>query len=116
NAIAHYCATERFLDAEAEATQGQIVGAKKNGEVRTRAALSGAVDGVELAAAHQARLTRKGQRRSLILERGYGVPSCGELRGPCGRPLFSCERGSRASWRGGVCAVDMCALAKQFSL
>lgn len=59
--IAHHRVAERFFDAEAEAAQRQGVGAEKNGEMCARAALSGAIDGVEFPAAHDARLARKAQ-------------------------------------------------------
>jgi hypothetical protein len=61
DAIAHHRAAEFFLDAEAESAVRQLVGAKKNGEVGTRAALSGAVYGVEFSAPHQPRLAREFQ-------------------------------------------------------
>jgi hypothetical protein len=61
DAIAHYRASERFLDAEAETAPRQLVGAKKNGKVGTRAALSGAVHGIEFAAPHQPRVAREFQ-------------------------------------------------------
>jgi len=35
NPIAHHRSAERFLDAEAEAAHGQLVGAKEHGEVGT---------------------------------------------------------------------------------
>jgi hypothetical protein len=51
--IAHYRAAQRFLDAKAESALPQFVGAEENCEVGTRTALSGAVDGIKLSAAHQ---------------------------------------------------------------
>jgi hypothetical protein len=59
NAIAHYCAAQRFLDAESESALRQLIRAKKNGEVGIRAALPGTVHGVKVSAPHQPRLTRK---------------------------------------------------------
>lgn len=59
HAVAHHRAAECLLDAEAEATQRQFIGTKKDGEVGTRAALPGAVHGVELTAAHQPNVARK---------------------------------------------------------
>jgi len=59
NAIAYHRAAERFLDAEAEAGPRQSIGPKENSEVGTRAALSGAVDGVKISAPHQPRVARK---------------------------------------------------------
>jgi hypothetical protein len=61
DAIAHYRAAEFFPDAEAEPAMRQLVGAKKNGEMGTRAALSRAVHGVEFTAPHQPRLAREFQ-------------------------------------------------------
>lgn len=61
DSIAHYRAAKRFLDAEAEAAVRQRIGAEKNGEVRARAALPGAIDGVEITPADNARLARKAQ-------------------------------------------------------
>ena len=66
NAIANYSAAERFFNAEAEAALRQLIGAKKNGEVRTGTSASGAIDGVEISAADQARVARKIQARSFI--------------------------------------------------
>jgi hypothetical protein len=66
NAIAHYRAAERFFDAEAKAAERQLIGAKKNHEVRTGTPASGAINGVEISAAHQARLARKIQARDFI--------------------------------------------------
>src|SRR5215813_9952954 len=67
--IAHYRAAERFLDAESEAALRQSIGAKESCEVGTRAALSGAVDRIKIAAPHQPRLARK---RHPILARTAG--------------------------------------------
>jgi hypothetical protein len=50
--ISHHRATQRFFNAEAEAAQRQLIGAKKNHEVRTGAPPSRAIHGVEIAAAH----------------------------------------------------------------
>src|SRR5215469_16536786 len=59
DAVAHHRAAERLLNADAKAALWQFVGAQENCEVGTRAAPSGAVHGVKLAAPHQPRLTRK---------------------------------------------------------
>jgi hypothetical protein len=56
--IAHYRATQGFLDAEAESALRQFVGAEKNCEVGTRTALSGAVNSIKLSAPHQPRFAR----------------------------------------------------------
>jgi len=58
NAIAHHRAAESLFDAEPKAARGCGVGAKKNGEVGTRAPLAGAVDGVKFATPQQPRLAR----------------------------------------------------------
>ena len=57
--ITHYRATQGLLDAEAKTALRQFVGAKKNCEVGTRAALSGAVDSIKFSAPHQPRFARK---------------------------------------------------------
>jgi hypothetical protein len=57
--ITHYRATQGLLDAETKTALRQFVGAKKNCEVGTRAALSGAVDSIKFSAPHQPRLARK---------------------------------------------------------
>ena len=61
DAIAYHRAAQCLLYAETEAAHRQLVGAKKNCEVGTRAALPGAVHGIEFAAPHQPRLARKVQ-------------------------------------------------------
>jgi hypothetical protein len=66
DAIAYHRAAQRPLDAEAEAAHGQMVGAGKNCEVGTGSALSGAVNGIEVAALHQPRLARKFQKPGAI--------------------------------------------------
>jgi hypothetical protein len=66
NAVSHYRAAQRFFNAEAKAAERQLIGAKKNHEVRTGTPASGAIDGVEISAAHQARLARKIQARCFI--------------------------------------------------
>src|SRR6266852_2218411 len=68
DAIAHHRAAEGLLDAEAEAAAGQLIRAKKNGEVGTRAAFPGAVHHVKLSAPHQPRFTRKAQASRAIRE------------------------------------------------
>jgi hypothetical protein len=59
NTISHYRAAERFFDAESEAAERQLIGAKKNHEVSTGTPASGAINGVEISAAHQSRSARK---------------------------------------------------------
>jgi hypothetical protein len=59
DAVAHYRAAKRLLDAESETTMRQFIRAKKNGEEGIRAALPSAVHGVKLSAPHQPRLARK---------------------------------------------------------
>jgi hypothetical protein len=68
DAIAHYRATERLLDAEPKAGVRQLIRAKKNGEVGIRAAFPGTVYGVKLSAPHQPRLARKIQAPRAIRE------------------------------------------------
>ena len=63
--IAYYRAAQSLFDAEAEAAARQMIGAKKNGEVRTGTPASGAIDGVEISAADQARVARKIQARNI---------------------------------------------------
>jgi hypothetical protein len=59
DAVAHYRAAERSLDAEAKPALRQIIRFQKNGEVGTRAALPVAINSVEIRLAHQ--LTRGGR-------------------------------------------------------
>ena len=59
HAVTHHRTAECLLDAEAEATERQFIGTKKDGEVGARAAFSGAVHGVKLAAAYQPNVARK---------------------------------------------------------
>lgn len=59
NTIAHYRAAKSLFDAEAEAAPGQLVGAKKSNEVRIGTPSARAINGVEIPAAHQTRVTRK---------------------------------------------------------
>jgi len=59
DAIAHHRAAQRLLDAEAEAALRQLVRAKENSEVGTRAALSGAVHSVKFSPPHQTRRAGK---------------------------------------------------------
>jgi hypothetical protein len=61
NTISQNRTAESFLDAEAEAAVGQKIGAKKNSEVRTGTPAAGAIDGVEVSTANQARVARKTQ-------------------------------------------------------
>jgi len=58
HAVTHHRAAECLFDAEAEATQRQFIGTKKDGEVGTRAALPGAVHGGKLARTHQPNVAR----------------------------------------------------------
>ena len=66
DAIAHHCPAQRLFNAETEAAHRQLVGAKKNCEVRTGSAFPGAVHGIEFAAPHQPRLARKLQAPGTI--------------------------------------------------
>ena len=59
NTISHYRAAQRLFDAEAKAAERQLIGAKKNHEVSAGTTASGAIDGVEISAAHQSRSARK---------------------------------------------------------
>jgi len=59
HAIADDGPAQRFLYAESKSALRQIVGAKKNGEVGIRSALTGAVDGIKVSTPHDARVTRK---------------------------------------------------------
>jgi hypothetical protein len=59
NTIAHYRAAESLFNAEAEAALRQFISAKKNNEVRIGTPSAGAIDSVEISAAHQARVARK---------------------------------------------------------
>jgi hypothetical protein len=58
-AVAHYRAPSGFLDAEAESALRQFVGAKKNSEVRCRAAFAAAINGVKASALHQPGFARE---------------------------------------------------------
>ena len=59
NTIAHYRAAESLFNAEAETALRQLIGAKKSNEVRAGTPSAGAIDSVEISAAHQARVARK---------------------------------------------------------
>ena len=59
NTIAHYRAAESLFNTEAEAALRQLIGAKKSNEVRAGTPSAGAIDSVEISAAHQARVARK---------------------------------------------------------
>ena len=59
HAVAHHRAAQSLLDAEPEAADRLPTGANENSEVRTRAALAGAVDEIELAFPHQLGFARK---------------------------------------------------------
>jgi hypothetical protein len=58
DAVAHYCAAERPLDAESEPALRLLVRAIENGEVGTRSALPGAVHHVKIRLANQTRFPR----------------------------------------------------------
>ncbi len=64
--ISHYRAAKSFFDAEAEAAQRQLIGSIKNDEVRIGTPAAGAINSVEISAAHQAGVTRKVEARSFI--------------------------------------------------
>lgn len=66
DAVAHHRLAECLLDAESVAALRQRVCAKKNGEVGAGAAAAGAINGVKLAAPHQARPARKLQAPRVI--------------------------------------------------
>jgi hypothetical protein len=66
NTIAHYRAAESLFNAETETTLGQLIGAKKSNEVRVGTPSAGAIDGVEISTAHQARVARKNKARCII--------------------------------------------------
>ncbi len=59
NTITHYRAAESLFNAEAETALRQLIGAKKSNEVRAGTPSAGAIDSVEISAAHQARVARK---------------------------------------------------------
>jgi hypothetical protein len=63
HAIAHHRAAQSLFDAEAETALRLLVGAKKNSEVGTGAALSGAVYGVKFSPPHQPRRAGELQAR-----------------------------------------------------
>jgi hypothetical protein len=65
--ITHHRATQGLLDAEAEAALRQLIRAKENSEVGTRAALAGAVHQIKLAFPHQLGFARK------LLARGGAI-------------------------------------------
>jgi hypothetical protein len=58
DAIAHYRSAQRALDAEAKAALRQVIRFQEHGKVETRAALSVAVNSVEVRFAHDARAAR----------------------------------------------------------
>src|SRR6266850_2961549 len=72
--IAHHRAAKRLFDAEPKPAPRLFVGAEKNCEVGTRAALTGAVDGVKLRLSHQPRLARKRCPSRLRTGRSHGTP------------------------------------------
>src|SRR4030088_1661406 len=59
NTIPHYRAAESLFDAESETALRQLIGAKKSDEVRAGTPSAGAINGVEISAAHQARVAWK---------------------------------------------------------
>jgi hypothetical protein len=68
DAIPHHRPAEGSLDAEAEAAFRQLVRFQENYKVRTRAALPGAIHGIELRFAYQTRAAR------ILLPAGAGLP------------------------------------------
>src|SRR6266513_1354635 len=72
--ITHYRATQGLLDAEAKTALRQFVGAKKNCEVGTRTARSGAVDGIKFSAPHQPRFAPKPFPAPTPTRRGQQAP------------------------------------------
>jgi hypothetical protein len=64
HAVAHHSAAQSLLDAEPEAADRLSTGANENSEVRTRAALAGAVHHIKLAFPHQLGFARKLLARS----------------------------------------------------
>ena len=65
NTISHNCTAESLFYAETEAAVRQLIGAKKNNEVRTGTTPAGAIDGVEIPAADEANVARESQRMRL---------------------------------------------------
>jgi hypothetical protein len=70
NTIAHYRPAQSLFYAEAKAALRQLIGAKKSNEVRAGTPSAGAIDGVEISAAHQARVARK-EKAQCIIHSGY---------------------------------------------
>jgi hypothetical protein len=66
NAISQNRASESLLNTEAEAAVRQLIGAKKNNEVRTGTPSAGAIDGVEVSATHEPSVARKIQALDFI--------------------------------------------------
>ncbi len=66
NTISHYRAAKSFFYAEAETALRQLIGSKKSNEVRTGTPAAGAINSVEISAAHQARVARKLKAWSFI--------------------------------------------------
>jgi hypothetical protein len=64
--VSRYRAAESLLDAETETTVRQLIGAKKNNEVRTGTPPAGAIDGVEISSAHQTHFARKAEALNFI--------------------------------------------------
>jgi len=63
DAIAHHRAAQAFLDAEPKTALRQLIRAKENSEVGTRAPLPGAIHSIEFTAPHQPRVAREFQAR-----------------------------------------------------
>jgi hypothetical protein len=63
DAVAYDCAAERFLDAKSKPADRLAISVKKDCKVGTRAALSGAINGVKFATADQPRRAWKLQPR-----------------------------------------------------
>lgn len=57
--IARHGIAKRFLDTESEARLRQLIGTEENREVRTGAAFSSPINGVEIAAPHEPRFAGK---------------------------------------------------------
>jgi hypothetical protein len=59
HAIAHYGIAQGLLDAETETRLRQIIRAKEDREVGTRAALARSINGIKITAAQEPRLARE---------------------------------------------------------
>ena len=67
DAVAHYRAAQRLLDAKSKPRFRQLVRAKENSEVGIRAAFAGAIHGIKFSPPHQPR--RAGKFQTLRLTR-----------------------------------------------